>query len=140
MNLHEDLSRHEEVKGSSDRSFGLVFAAVFLFLALRPLVDGAPVLLWWLIPAAAFALAALVRPGVLHPLNRLWIQLGLLLGRVVSPIVMGLLYYVVITPIGMLARRSRSTSLRLRYDPAAKSYWVGRDPPGPSSESMSTQF
>lgn len=138
--LHEDLSREEEVRGSSDRSFGLVFAGVFLLVGLYPLRHGASVSLPWLAAAGAMALLALVAPRVLSPFNRLWLRLGLLLGRVVTPIVMAVLYYGVFTPIGLVSRSRARASLGLRYSPEAESYWIRRDPPGPEAESMSRQF
>ena len=96
---HERLSDNETVKGSSDRSFGLVFAAVFTIIGLWPLISSSGVRWWSLAIALVFAGVAFARPSLLAPLNLLWTKFGLLLNRIVSPLVMGLLFFVVITPI-----------------------------------------
>lgn len=137
---HEDLNRVEHIEGSSDRSFGLVFAGVFLVIASWPLFHGGS-LRWWSVGVAAgFGLLALVKPVLLAELNRLWLKLGILLGKIVSPIALGILFYVVITPIGVMTRLSGKDSLRLKYDPEADSYWIPREPPGPPPGSMNQQF
>jgi len=137
---HEDLSRDQRVEASSDRSFGLVFAGVFLIVACWPLLHrGSP--RWWaFVVAALFAILALWKPALLAVPNRLWTKLGLLLSKVVSPIAMGVLFYCVITPIGALMRLTGKDPLRLRRDAAANSYWIPRKPPGPPPDSMTNQF
>ncbi len=137
---HEDLSREDEVEGSSDRAFGYVFAAVFLIIAAWPLLhSGTP--RWWSVGvAAAFALVAIVKPVLLAGANKLWMKFGLLLAKVVSPIALGILFYLVFMPIGLLMRVSGKDPLRLKFDPAAQSYWIPREPPGPPPTSMTNQF
>ncbi len=137
---HEDLRRDEEVKGSSDRSFGLVFTVVFAVIGCWPLIDAAQPRWWALALAGLFLLAALVRPALLAPLNRIWLRFGLLLHRVVNPIVMGFLFFLVVTPTGLLMRMTGKDPLRLRPDPEAKTYWIEREPPGPAPETMKNQF
>ena len=137
---HEDLNRDQHVEGSSDRSFGLVFAGLFLVIAGLPLLHGEAVRWWSVGVAVAFALAALVKPSLLARLNRLWIKLGILLGKVVSPIALGVLFYGVFTPIGTVMRLAGKDPLRLKFDPGANSYWIPRDPPGPPPDSMTNQF
>jgi len=137
---HEDLNREQHIEGSSDRSFGWVFTGVFLLLACIPLFHGES-LRWWSVGVAAvFAVITLVKPGLLAGLNRLWMKLGILLGKIVSPIALGVLFFVVITPIGLLIRLSGKDPLRLKFDPEAKSYWIPREPPGPPAGSMTHQF
>jgi hypothetical protein len=128
------------VVGSSDRAFGFLFAAVFLLLAALKFWQGSPFGYVWLALSATFAAAAAVRPGVLAPLNRLWLKLGLLLHRVVTPVIMGLLFYLVITPMGLIMRLRGTDFLRLRRDPRARSYWIERTPPGPPPGTMKNQF
>jgi hypothetical protein len=137
---HEDLSREDEVEGSSDRSFGLVFGAVFLIIGTLPLLHAGHVRWWSVGVAAAFALVALTVPSVLAVPNRLWMKLGLLMAMVVSPIALGILFYLVFMPVGLVMRLSGKDPLRLKFDPAAKSYWIDRDPPGPPPGSMTNQF
>jgi hypothetical protein len=140
--MHEDFTRKEAVQGSSDRSFGFVMAAFFGLVALFPLLHG-PLssIRWWaLAVAAAFLAFALLWPAALRPLNRAWLKLGLLLSKVVSPVVLMILFYATVTPIGLLMRWAGKDSLRLRRDAAAASYWVPREPPGPAPDSMKQQF
>jgi hypothetical protein len=140
MNTHEDLSRKHAVRGSSDRTFGLVFAIFFVFVGLAPLWKHHPLRSWALVLAGLFLAAAILRPVWLRPLNQAWIKLGLLLGRVVNPIIMGLLFFIVIAPTALVFRLLGKDPLRLSLDGAARSYWIERRPPGPSPESMSHQF
>lgn len=137
---HEDFSREEHIEGSSDRSFGFVFAAVFALIALWPLLHHDGVRLWALAVAAAFGLVAVVRPALLATPNRLWTKLGLLLGKIVAPIALGILFYGVLTPLGAVMRMAGKDPLRLKRDDAAASYWIPREPPGPPPGSMTNQF
>jgi len=137
---HENLHRAQSVEGSSDRAFGLVFAAVFFLVSLWPLLHREGPRWWALAIAAAFACVALVRPVLLARLNRLWMRLGILLGKVVSPIALAILFFVVFVPLGALLRLRGQDPLRLKRDPGAASYWISRDPPGPPPDSMTNQF
>ena len=137
---HESLDREAEVEGSSNRSFGWVFTAFFLILAVLPLLGGGGARYWALAASAAMAVLTLVRPSVLEVPNRLWGRFGLWLGRVVSPVMAGVVFYGVVTPIGLVMRLAGKDFLRLRRDPGAASYWIVRDPPGPPPQSMSDQF
>src|SRR5262245_21413764 len=126
---HEDLTREQYVEGSSDRSFGLVIAAVLLLVALGPLRHGHPPRWWALAVAAALALVAMAKPALLARVNRLWMKLGILLGKVVSPIALGILFYGVLTPLALAIRLSGKDPLRLKLEPGADSYWILRKPP-----------
>jgi Saxitoxin biosynthesis operon protein SxtJ len=137
---HEDLTRQEHIEGSSDRSFGFVFAAVFAIIAAWPLMHGAGLRWWSAGVAGAFALVALVVPSILAVPNRLWMKLGLLMGKVVAPIALGILFFLVFTPMGMLMRLLGKDPLKLKRDEAASTYWVNREPPGPPPTSMTNQF
>lgn len=137
---HEDLTRGERVEGSSDRSFGLVFAIVFLLIGAWPLLHGGPPRWWAGGIAAVFAMVAVARPALLASLNRLWIKLGILLGKVVSPIALGIVFYGVLVPIGVAMRLAGKDPLRLKHDVNASSYWIPREPPGPPPDSMNNQF
>ena len=140
-NLHEDFEAKETIEGSSDRSFGLVFFVVLSLYGLFPLLrEPRGVRLWALIAGAVFLALALVAPKLLAPLNAVWTKLGLLMGRVVNPIVMGLLFFFTITPMAILMRMAGKDGLRRRLDKKAASYWIVRTPPGPPPESMKNQF
>ena len=140
MPTHEDLSRTHDVKASSNRGFGWVFTAVFLMVGLWPLLFGHAPRGWALIVSAVFALITLLAPALLALPNRLWLRLGLLLNRIVSPVVLGLMFYVVVTPIGALMRLLGKDNLRLRREQREASYWVKREPPGPKPDSLNHQF
>ena len=130
----------EEIKGSSDRTFGLVIGAALAVIGILPVLGGGGVR-WWLVAiGGAFALVGLVWPTLLAPLNRLWTRFGLLLSRVTNPIVMALMFFVVLTPSGILMRLFGKDPLRRRFDADATTYWIERDPPGPKGDSMRNQF
>jgi hypothetical protein len=138
--IHEDFARGVEVTNSSDRSFGLTFTGFFLLVGLWPLVRGGPVRTWALVLATIFLVLLLVRPRLLAPLNRLWLRVGLLLHRVVNPLVMCVMFYGVITPMGLVMRWFGRDPLRLHLEPDVPSYWIERRPPGPAPDTMSNQF
>jgi hypothetical protein len=140
MNSHEDYSRKEGPKPSSDRTFGLVFTVFFLLVSFWPLVRGRAPRRWALPLSAVFLLLAIVRPTLLHLPNVLWTRLAELLNKIVNPIVTALLFYLIFTPAGLLLRLSGKDPLRLRFESNAKSYWIDRRPPGPPPESMAQQF
>jgi hypothetical protein len=139
-NLHEDLARQDGVVGSSDRGFGLTIGAVCLVIGTIRLLLGHNYAAWWLGAGLALLGLALFWTAPLKPLNWLWLRLGLVLYRVVNPIVMLLLFVTTIIPIGALLRLSGKDPLRLRRDRATPSYWLPRDPPGPDPKSMINQF
>lgn len=140
MSAIEDMKREEEVEIGSDRSFGIVFAVVFTIIGLWPLVKHNHVRWWALGVAAVFLVVALVYPKVLAPLNRIWMKFGLLLAAVISPIFLGILFYLVFMPLGLVMRLFGNDALKLKLDPQARSYWVDRDPPGPPPGSINNQF
>jgi hypothetical protein len=136
--VHETLLT-EKVRASSDRSFGLVFAAVSALWALYPLLQGGLVRTWAAILSAGFFSAALFFPRALHPLNLAWLQLGLLLQKLVHPLVMALLFFGILTPLAFLLRAMGKDSLRRKFEPELKSYWIERKPAG-EQDSMRDQF
>ena len=137
---HERLVADEVVSGSSNRSFGFTFAIVFTIVAFWPLVRGRSVRVWALIAAAAFLLAALALPRVLAPLSQLWLKFGLFLHACISPMIMGLVFYTTVTPIGLVRRLLGQDPLGLRFDSGAVTYWIERHPPGPAPDTMPRQF
>lgn len=138
--IHESFRRDDELRGPSDRNFGFVMAGAFLILGLAPLLRGRTVRWWSVLAAAAFLLGGLLYPRILGPLNGLWLKLGLVLHAIVSPVVMGLLFYSTVTPIGILFRWLGKDPLRLRLDPSIDTYWIERRPPGPDPHTMPRQF
>ena len=140
VRTHERLSHDAPVLGSSHRSFGFVITIVFSAVALFPLLGGRAPRWWSLAAAAAILVTALVKPQWLAPFHRAWFRLGLFLHRIVSPVVMAVIYFAVVTPTGLVMRALGKDPLRLRREPNAVSYWIHREPPGPERESMTNQF
>jgi saxitoxin biosynthesis operon SxtJ-like protein len=140
MTAHENLSRTQEIEGSSDRSFGFVFAGALIVIACWPLLHGEAPRGWALVAAVTFGVIAQLRPTALARLNRLWIRLGVLLGKLVSPIMLAILFYGVMTPIGAVMRLAGKDPLRLKRSAGARSHWLPRKPPGPPPDSMTHQF
>ena len=127
----------------SERSFGLLFGAVFALLAgYGWLFKGWPlaVVLSLVAVALAFVLLGFVAPRVLRPLNWLWFQLGQLLGKIVSPIVLGAIFFLMLTPVSLVTRLFGRDELRLKRKASQTSYWLDRVPPGPEPESFKNQF
>jgi hypothetical protein len=130
-----------EIAMPSDRSFGLTFVVVFAIIAAWQAWAGRVGI------ASAFGalgliilVVALARPALLHRLNRAWMLFGALLHKVVNPIVLGGIYFLVFTPFGLAMRLAGRDALRRKLDRQAKSYWINRDPPGPPPDSLPNQF
>jgi hypothetical protein len=138
--IHEDLTRRAVVRPSSDRQFGLVAGVLLVAVSVWPLLSRGRMRAPVLVAGAAMLLTAVLAPFLLRPLNRAWTMLGVLLARIVNPVAMAALFYLVFTPCGLLLRLLRKDPLRLRADPQAASYWVERQPPGPPPETMTNQF
>ena len=137
---HERLVAEEPVRHASNRSFGLVAGAALTVLGLTPMLRGGPPRGWAVVVGASLLACGLLFPRVLGPLARAWLALGLALHAIVSPLIMALLYYVIVTPIGLLLRLFGKDLLRLRVDHDAPSYWIDRAPPGPAPDTMHRQF
>ena len=121
---------------SSNRSFGIVFFVVFLLVALYPLFNNEDIRIWSLLVSSIFLIFGLKNSQILTPLNKLWFKFGLLLGKIISPLVMALIFFVVVTPIGLGMRILRKDLLKLKYN-KNKSYWIEKK--GPKSK-MKNQF
>jgi hypothetical protein len=138
--LHEDLTREDEVVGSSDRAFGLTFAVIFSIVGSIQLWYGLRSGWAWLTGAAAVALLAVCWPRALALANRAWLKIALLLYKVVNPLVLALIFFTTVTPIGLLLRAFGKDPLRLRRSPAAPSYWIARESSDARPDSMKQQF
>lgn len=104
------------------------------------MLHGRPARSWALAVSFILLLVTLIRPSILHQANLVWMRFGLLLSRIVNPVVTAALFYLVFTPIGFIMRRMGKDFIQARYDSSAASYWIERRPPGPKPESMSQQF
>jgi hypothetical protein len=136
----ENLNRKEEIEYSTDRTFGLVFSVFFGLIAFWPLVKGGRPRLIAVVLAVFFLMTALLRPSMLAVLNRFWQRLGLFISAVVSPLALGILFYFIFTPVGILMRIFGKRPLHLEFDSKADSYWIWRNPPGPDGSTFNNQF
>ena len=121
----------DDIKISSNRSFGIVFFIVFLLIALYPLLKGNDLRIWSLLISFIFLALGLINSKILTPLNRLWFKFGLLLGKFISPLIMGIIFFVVVTPIGIIMRLLKKDLLNLKYN-KKETYWI--DKSGPKSK------
>lgn len=124
----------------NNRSFGVLFTLVFALVGAWMVWRGAPAYVWWLAASGVTLLATLAWPALLTPFNRAWMKLAEVLHRIVSPLVLGLLFYAVITPIGLAKRLTGWNPMRRGFDSKLPSYWIPREPPGPASDSLKNQF
>ena len=116
----------DEIKIGSNRSFGIVFFTVFLIIATYPLIDNGEIRKWSLILSLVFLILGLLNSKILYPLNKIWFKFGLLLGRIVSPLVMVIIFFLVVTPIGLLMRILNKDLLNLKFN-KSKSYWIEKN-------------
>tara|TARA_B100000073_G_scaffold332749_1_gene323529 strand:+ start:86 stop:469 length:384 start_codon:yes stop_codon:yes gene_type:complete len=116
----------DDVKISSNRNFGIVFFIVFLIIALYPLIYNENIRLWSLIISLVFLILGLINSKILTPLNKIWFKFGIYLGKIISPIIMGIIFFFVVTPTGYVMRFLRKDILNLKYN-NNKSYWIEKN-------------
>ena len=126
----------QKIKTSSNKSFGIVFFIVFLIIALYPMIKGGDLRLWSLIVSLIFLILGLINSNILTPLNRLWFKFGIFLGKIVSPIILGTIFFLIVTPTGLLLRLFGKDVINLKYN-KNNSYWIKKT--GPKSN-MKDQF
>jgi|TARA_B100001173_G_C15505158_1_gene344727 hypothetical protein len=126
----------DEIKIGSNRSFGIVFFIVFLLISFYPLINGESLRYWSLFISLIFLILGFLNSKILTPLNKIWFKFGILLGKIISPLVMGFIFFVVVTPIGLLMRMLQKDLLNLKFN-NNKSYWIEKK--GPKSK-MKDQF
>ena len=123
-------------KISSNRSFGILFSTLFAIIAFWPIINGNPLRLWSIPISVIFLVLGLLNSKLLNPLNVVWVKFGELLGRIIAPIVMALIYVIIITPIGLFMRLIRKDLLNLKFS-KANTYWIKREK---KISSMKKQF
>tara|TARA_Y100001970_G_C13821234_1_gene645002 strand:+ start:327 stop:713 length:387 start_codon:yes stop_codon:yes gene_type:complete len=126
----------KKIKISSNRNFGFVFCIVFLIIGLWPLLSLNEVRYWSIIISIIFLILGLLNSKVLGPLNKIWFYFGITLGKIISPLIMGIIFFFVVTPIGILMRLFKKDILRLKKN-KEKSYWIQRNK---KINSMKRQF
>lgn len=135
----DKFAHSQDIQIGSERSFGLVFAVFFLLIGLIPISSGEAIRVWSLGLALLLLLVSFLLPKILVLPNVLWFKFGLTLGKVMSPLVLGLLYFAVFTPVGLLLCLLKKDLLKLRFEADKKSYWIERDEHYPMG-SMKNQF
>ena len=128
--------KNTEIRISSNKSFGVVFFIVFLIVSIYPLINNGELRIWSLITAIIFLILGLINSKVLTPFNKLWFKFGLLLGKVISPLIMGIIFFLVVTPTALIMRIIGKDLLNLKFN-NKKSYWIEKT--GPKSK-MKNQF
>tara|TARA_Y100000591_G_C21279233_1_gene426463 strand:+ start:121 stop:504 length:384 start_codon:yes stop_codon:yes gene_type:complete len=126
----------DDIRLGSNRSFGIVFFIVFLLIGLYPLINSADIRIWSLIVSLIFLVLGILDSKILNPLNKIWFKFGILLGKFVSPLIMGIIFFFVVSPIGILMRILKKDLLNLKFNDN-KSYWIKKT--GPKSK-MKNQF
>jgi hypothetical protein len=124
----------------SNRSFGILFTVVFVLVGAWMAWRGTPAYRWWLAASGATLVITFAWPTLLTPFNRAWMKLAAVLHHIVSPLVLGFLFYILITPIGLAKRLTGWNPMRRGFDPKLPSYWINREPPGPPPDSLKNQF
>ena len=125
-----------KIKVSSNKSFGLVFFVVFLLIALWPLSYNSEIRIWSFLLSIIFLILGLLNSKILSPMNKIWFKFGLLLGKFVSPLVMGIIFFLVVTPIGLIMRILKKDLLSLKYNKNS-TYWIEKNEP---KSKMKNQF
>ena len=126
----------DKIKVSSNRSFGIVFFIFFLIIAIYPFLNGGNLRIWSLILSSIFLILGLLDSNLLTPLNKIWFKFGIYLGKIISPLVMGVIFFFVVTPIGLFMRILKKDLLNLKYN-SDKSYWIEKTEP---KSKMKNQF
>ena len=132
-----ESTKHIPTEQSSPKSFGVVFSIVFLIVSLYPLINSEALSIWALIVSVVFLLLAFIAPNTLSLPNKLWFKFGMLLGSIIAPIVMALVFFVTVLPTGLIMRLLDKDLLKQKIDKNAKSYWIERNEP---MGSMKNQF
>jgi hypothetical protein len=122
-------------KNKDNITFGILFFILFLIIGLYPLTSSEPVRIWSIILSLVFLIITIIKPNLFTFLNKLWIQLGMLLGKIISPTVMGLIFFLVVTPIGIFVRILKKDVMSLKKE--GSSYWIDRKD---KLQSMKQQF
>mgnify|MGYP001187386857 FL=1 len=126
----------DEIKIGSNRSFGIVFCIVFLLVSIYPLINGENIRYWSLIISLIFLILGFLNSKALTPLNKIWFKFGIFLGRIISPFIMGIIFFFVVTPTGLLMRIFKKDLLNLKFN-NDKSYWIKKTEP---KSKMKNQF
>ena len=126
----------DDLKISSNRSFGIVFFIVFILIAFYPLINQEEIRIWSVLISLLFLILGIINSKILTPLNKIWFKFGIFLGKIISPVVMGIIFFLVVTPIGLIMRLFGKDVLNLKYN-KSQSYWIEKNSP---KSKMKNQF
>ena len=126
----------DDIKVGSNKSFGIVFFVVFLLISIYPLINNESIRIWSLIISLIFLVLGILNSNFLSPLNKIWFKFGILLGKLISPVIMGIIFFLVVTPIGLIMRLLGKDLLNLKYN-NYQSYWIEKNDP---KSKMKNQF
>ena len=129
------MKKTDKTNKKNNIFFGILFFIFFLIIGLYPLISGGVIRIWSIVLSLIFSIITIIKPNLFTFLNKSWIQFGILLGRIISPIVMGLVFFIVVTPIGILVRILKKDVMGLKR--GASSYWIHRED---KLQSMKKQF
>jgi|TARA_B110000858_G_C17677949_1_gene415146 hypothetical protein len=118
---------NKKEKLPSNRNFGVVFFVVFLIIGLWPLLEKSEIRYWSVFISSIFLLLGLINSNLLSPLNKIWFNFGKLLSKIITPLIMGVIFFLVVTPIGLIMRVLGKDILSLKYNENSKSYWIEKD-------------
>ena len=127
---------NNDIKIPSNRNFGIVFFIVFFLISLYPLLNNETIRLWALAISLIFLLLGILNSTILTPLNKLWFKFGIFLGKIISPLIMGIIFFIVVTPIGLLMKLFGKDLLSLKFNDK-KTYWIEKNEP---KSKMKNQF
>ncbi len=124
----------------ADRTFGLIFAAIFLLIGLVPLLFSAQLNRWAIVVSLVFVIPSLIYPKILRPLNILWLKFGMLMHRVINPVLMGLVFFITVVPTGLLLKLFGKDPMRRKFEADTDTYWIEREDPINPKDTFNNQF
>lgn len=135
--MTQDLSSHHIIERSNERSFGIVFTIFFVILSIYPIINKETINVFFLVISIIFFMITIIRPQLFYFLNKIWFKFGILLGKIVSPLVMGIIFYLTVTPTGIIMRLLGKDLLKKKLEIKEKTYWVKKNK---YSGSLKNQF
>ncbi len=129
------MENSRNIKRKNNITFGILFFVFFLIVGLYPLISNEPIRIWSIIVSLVFLIVTIIKPNLFTFLNKLWIEFGILIGKIISPIIMGLVFFFVVTPIGIFVKILKKDVMGLKR--GASSYWITRED---KIQSMKKQF
>jgi len=140
MQTNSNRDTSKPTKKLANRTFGLIFSAIFSLVALFPLISGNPLRLWAMILCVVFLLVSLALPALLTPLNQAWAKFGLLMHKITNPILMGLVFFLTVFPTGLILKLLGKDPMKRKQDASANSYWIMREQSKIEPSSFDQQF